>query len=95
MCGNSAYDWNIVFTGRPPVRRHSRETDAVQLDAPRIRVHEPADRAQQRGLARTGRAQQHEQLARRHGKIETVDRHRDAEADAQSADLQQSLSARP
>ena len=74
---------------RAPVRRQRADVGPVQRDAPRIRLHEPGDGAQQRGLAGPGTAEQHEQLTAINGKAQGIERGDRAEADGQSGNVQQ------
>ena len=62
MCGNSAYDWNIMLTGRsyggtPAMSWPSRKME------PRARIFEAGHHAQQRRLAAARAAEQAEDLA--------------------------------
>jgi hypothetical protein len=48
----------------PGVRRHPGDVAAAELDPPGVRPLEPGDQPEQGGLARTGRPEQSEELAR-------------------------------
>jgi hypothetical protein len=60
---------------RPLIGCAPRDVDAVQLDRAGVGELEPGDHAKGRGLARTGRAEQREELARDDLQRERVDGH--------------------
>ncbi len=62
MCGNSAYDWNIMLTGRSYGGMPVMSTPSIEMRAGG-RLLEPGQHAQQRGLAAARAAEQAEQLA--------------------------------
>jgi hypothetical protein len=61
------------------VRRRLRHVGPVEHDPPARRPLEARDHPQRRGLAAAGRADQREELARRHMHVDPVDRDRIAE----------------
>ena len=73
----------------PPVRRHSRDIDAVQIDMAFIRLFEAGDHSQQCGFATTTRTQKGEELAFFHTESDIVDGCQVAESFCHSAKLQE------
>src|SRR5690606_32513462 len=74
---------------RPFVRRHVRDVDAVDDDAPGRRPLEPGQHAQQRGLAAAGGAQDREELAAMDVEVDGIHRDEVAEVLAELPDLYQ------
>ena len=79
----------------PAVRRQVRDVLPVERDAPGARLDEAAQRAQQRGLAAAGSAEQHEHLARADREVELLERHHRAVADDQVLDFEAGQSGQP
>src|SRR4029450_7717267 len=89
MCGQSAYDWNTIPTlrlfggtltrGGAFFRRHVDAACGVEdrslpkCDPPLVRLLQPGDAAERRGLAATARAEQDEELAWLDFEVEVVD----------------------
>ena len=70
-------------------RRGIRDVGAVEGDAPRVGAIDAGDDVEERGLAGAVRADQAEDLVRRDGEIEPVERHHAAEVLGQAAGFEQ------
>ncbi len=96
MCGNNAYDWNIMLTGRSCGGTLVMSTSSIRMRPP-LGLREARQHAQQRRLAAARGAHQREHLALVDAQIDVVDRGEGAEGlvDALDDDLRLGVGIEP